>query len=62
MRRMEMGKTRVLFFTSAVSQLSDIRADGWEITWVDVGGASGNALGSDFGVRDHPLALTTCLA
>lgn len=40
MRRTETVKTRVLFFISAVSQLSDIRADGWEITWVDVGGAS----------------------
>lgn len=57
-----MGKTGVLFFTSAVSQLSDIQADGWEITLVDVGGASGNTRGSDFGVRDHPLALITCLA
>lgn len=55
MRRTETVKTRVFFFTSAVSQLSDIRADGWEITWVDVGGARD----SDVGVGDHPLALTT---
>lgn len=54
MRRTETVKTRVFFFPSAVSQLSDIWADGWETTWVDVGGAPH----SDVGVGDHPFAST----
>lgn len=61
MRRTEAVATTGFFCVSAVSQLSDTRADGsdgWEITSVEVGGASGKVLESEVGVRDHLLAFT----